>query len=151
MVPASFSEKNQVVPILTLYTDGASKGNPGHAGIGAVIYRDGKTLWEGKEYIGKTTNNTAEYRALILGLSFLREKGIMGRLTIFSDSQLMVRQLNGAYKIKQEHLRELASRVHGLLHFFPSHEIIHVPREQNSKADGLANEAIKEYPSGQTH
>jgi len=149
LTPSSSASKNgKLTPAFTLYTDGASKGNPGHAGVGAVILKNGKPFWEGKKYIGQTTNNTAEYRALILGLSFLTEQGLAGSLKIFSDSQLMVRQLNGAYKIKQAHLKKLAEEVHQLLNSFPSHEIIYIPREQNSKADGLANEAIKVFLSG---
>lgn len=146
--PTSASRTRKSTPTFTLYTDGASKGNPGHAGVGAVILKNGKPFWEGKKYIGQTTNNTAEYRALILGLSFLVEQGLAGPLKIFSDSQLMVRQLNGAYKIKQAHLKKLAEEVHRLLYSFPSHEIIHVPRKQNSKADGLANEAVKVFLAG---
>ena len=127
---------------LRLYTDGASRGNPGPAGAGIVIQDDNGILIEGKKYLGVTTNNTAEYEALIHGLSILKERALFQPLKIFSDSQLMVRQLNGRYKIKQPHLRELAGKVHELLKSFPSHEIIHIPRGENRHADKLANEAI---------
>jgi len=129
---------------ISLYTDGASRGNPGLAGIGVVIYPDATTKIEGKRFIGKTTNNTAEYEALIYGLNLLLERNLIRPLKIHSDSQLMVRQLNGAYKIKQAHLRSLAGKAHELLQNFPSHEIIHIPRGQNREADRLANEAIDE-------
>jgi len=131
-------------PPIILYTDGASRGNPGLAGIGIAIYPDAHSKIEGKRFIGKTTNNTAEYEALIYGLQLLIDRNLIRPLIIYSDSQLMVRQLNGAYKIKQPHLRSLAGRVHELLQNFPSHEIIHIPREQNREADSLANEAIDE-------
>ncbi len=130
---------------VTIYTDGASRGNPGQAGIGAVIHLDHDHIYETKKYIGIATNNTAEYLALIHALKWLQEKGWSRPLTIYSDSQLMVRQLTGRYKIKQAHLQALAREVHKLLHFFPSHEIIHIPREENRQADRLANEAIDSY------
>ncbi len=130
-------------PPILLYSDGAARGNPGPAGIGVVIHADATKI-EGKRFIGKATNNTAEYEALIYGLHLLIDKNLIRPLKIHSDSQLMVRQLNGQYKIKQSHLRELARKARELLQFFPSHEIIHIPREQNKEADRLANEAIDE-------
>jgi len=134
-------KENSLVPI-RLYTDGASRGNPGMAGIGIVIHVSSDQVLKEKSYIGIATNNTAEYKALIHGLKILKEKKLARPLKIYSDSQLMVRQLNGKYKIKQPHLKRLAREVNELLHFFPSHEIIFIRREKNRHADRLANEAI---------
>ncbi len=143
-LPFRFDETKSPAAPIRLYTDGASRGNPGLAGIGVFIQLgDGSTI-EGKKFLGQATNNTAEYEALIFGLTLLREKGLMHPLKIYSDSQLMVRQLTGRYKIKQPHLKKLAERVSGLLKSFPAHEIIHIPRESNRRADQLANEAIDE-------
>ncbi len=143
-LPFKFGEKEKTVGPIQLNTDGASRGNPGLAGIGVVIQLGNGTTIEGKKFIGQTTNNTAEYEALIFGLTLLKERRLFHPLKIYSDSQLIVRQLNGQYKIKQPHLRKLAGKVHELLQFFPSHEIIHIPREENKRADKLANEAIDE-------
>ncbi len=141
-LPFERDRHQQKISPIRLYTDGASRGNPGPAGIGVVIQiGEGKTM-EGKRFLGTATNNTAEYEALIQGLSILKDKGLFQPLKIYSDSQLMVRQLNGQYKIKQAHLRELAGKVRELLKSFPSHEIIHIPRGENKHADRLANEAI---------
>lgn len=134
-------KKDPLAPI-RVYTDGASRGNPGMAGIGVVIHVSKDQVIEEKSYIGIATNNTAEYKALIHGLKILKGMKLASPLKIYSDSQLMVRQLNGKYKIKQPHLRNLAREVNELLRFFPSHEIIYVPREKNRHADRLANEAI---------
>lgn len=139
------NNKGKNLSPVTIYTDGASRGNPGQAGIGAVIHLDHDHIYETKKYIGIATNNTAEYRALIHALAWLQERGWSRPLMIYSDSQLMVRQLTGRYKIKQAHLQALAREVHKLLHFFPSHEIIYISREENRQADRLANEAISAH------
>ncbi len=142
-LPFKTTEKKEGgTPPIRLFSDGASRGNPGLAGIGVVIELGDGTVLEGKRFLGKTTNNTAEYEALILGLTMLKERKLFYPLKIYSDSQLMVRQLIGQYKIKQPHLKKLAGKVHGLLKLFPSHEIIHIPRGENKRADKLANEAI---------
>ncbi len=140
-LPFNFSDTVEPVEI---YTDGASRGNPGPAGAGVHILLGDGTAIDKKRYLGKTTNNVAEYEALILGLTTLKKRNLFRPLKIYSDSQLMVCQLNGTYKIRKAHLRKLARRIFDLLKFFPSYEIMHVPRELNRRADKLANEAINE-------
>ncbi len=127
---------------LRLRTDGASRGNPGHAGIGAVLEsaETGEAL-EFSAYIGQTTNNVAEYRALLLGLDEA-EKLSPSSLTVLSDSELMVRQLSGEYKVKSPNLRPLFLDACRRLRRFPGVRILHVGREENARADRLANRAI---------
>lgn len=122
--------------------DGASRGNPGRAGAGAVIKDlDGNVIRELKEYLGIATNNTAEYKALLLALTAVTEMGIKN-VKVFADSELMVKQLNGVYKVKSEDLKPLYTKAIVLSKGFDSFEISHVYRENNSLADSLANEAI---------
>lgn len=127
---------------LILFIDGASKGNPGHAGIGIRIERDGELLIEHCEYIGQATNNTAEYRALIKGLE-LAAQFRAHRVTVFSDSELVVRQMNGHYKVKSNALLPLYQTAHEQSKTFDAFQITHVRRDQNHKADQLANRGIK--------
>jgi ribonuclease HI len=127
-----------------LFSDGACRGNPGVGGAGAVIIDSGeKVVWEGKEYLGHCTNNIAEYKALILGL-----KGALANhykhLDIFMDSELLAKQINGSYRVKNENLQMLMKEVRNLLASFDSAEVRHVPRLHNSHADRLANLAIDE-------
>jgi len=129
---------------LTAHTDGASKGNPGPAAIGYTIEKDGVVLEEYCEYIGDTTNNVAEYTAFIRALTHLRELGATG-VVIYSDSELAVRQLNGQYKVKNTGLMPLFNRVRELGAGFAEFRVVHVPRGENSTADGLANKAIREH------
>jgi ribonuclease HI len=122
--------------------DGAARGNPGEAGCGAVIYDETGTVRQALcRYLGKATNNVAEYEGLLLGLeAVLRLGGV--RLRVESDSQLLVRQLNGLYRVKDEKLKPLHQRALGLLQRLERYRIIHVRREQNQQADRLANQAI---------
>ena len=129
---------------LSAHTDGASKGNPGPAAIGYTIEKDGVIIEEYCEYIGDATNNVAEYTAFIRVLDRLRELGATG-ITIYSDSELAVRQINGRYKVKNAGLLPLFNRVKELGAEFNDFRIVHVPRGQNSTADGLANKAILEH------
>jgi ribonuclease HI len=125
-----------------MYTDGASRGNPGLAGAGFVIYSEsGETIKKGKKFLGKKTNNEAEYLALILALKSLSENKCT--LNIFSDSELMVKQLNGEYKVKNEKLKPLFNEVQKLLENI-NYKISHIKRDKNKIADKLANEAIDE-------
>ncbi len=127
-----------------LFTDGASRGNPGEAGAGSVLLAaDGQELAARSLYLGQCTNNVAEYRALILGLQSALELKC-GRLEIFLDSQLIVRQIQGQYKVKHETLKPLFVEVKGLLAKIDKWSIAHVPREQNKRADELANKGIDE-------
>jgi ribonuclease HI len=128
---------------LIIYTDGLSKGNPGTAAIGAIIKDErGKTLATISQRIGITTNNVAEYQALIAALQkAIKLKGT--KVEIRSDSELMVRQLNGRYKIKAAGLRPLYLEAAQLLGQFEAVVIKHIPRELNTEADKLANQALK--------
>jgi|SRR5581483_597271 len=133
---------------LTIFTDGGARGNPGPAGIGVVIHDEaGKVIKQLKQYIGEATNNTAEYKALILAL---REAAALKAddLQINMDSELIVRQMQGVYKIKEPNLKILAQEVIILRNQFKSVTFTHVPREQNKAADKLVNQAIDESGAG---
>lgn len=127
---------------LALYLDGASRGNPGPAGIGVVIQdAAGRTVAEISEFIGRGTNNVAEYRALIRGLE---EAAALGARTVAvrSDSELLVRQLKGEYKVKSPDLSPLHLEAHRLLKGFGRVSVEQIPRGENAAADALANRAL---------
>ncbi|MBI5286581.1 MAG: ribonuclease HI family protein [Deltaproteobacteria bacterium] len=128
----------------SLYVDGASRGNPGEAGAGVVILdEDGNMVKRLKYYLGVTTNNQAEYKALLLALKEVCSKQYaVGRLKIYSDSELLVRQIKGEYRVKDKGLKPLYQEVMGLLRGLKGYDIIHISREENSVADRLANQAI---------
>src|SRR3989442_4797327 len=125
-----------------VHTDGAARGNPGPAAIGVVIEDDqGHTVYEASRALGMKTNNEAEYLALIAALEYLKDA--RAREADFClDSELVVRQLRGEYKVKEPRLQALHGRVVMLLNAVPKHTIRHVRREQNVRADELANEAL---------
>ena len=127
-----------------LFSDGACRGNPGIGGAGAVI-KDARenVVWEGKEYLGHCTNNIAEYRALILGLKGALAQGYKS-LVVYMDSELLAKQIDGSYRVKNENLQILMKDVRNLLASFNSVVVKHVPRLHNSHADKLANLAIDE-------
>ena len=128
---------------LILYTDGASKGNPGDAGIGVVISDpDGNVVKEISEFIGRATNNVAEYEALICGLSQAAELGARS-VEISTDSELLAMQLGGVYRVKSPRLQPLYEKAAALLRSFEHARISHVVRELNRRADQLANEGVK--------
>ena len=131
---------------LTLYVDGAARGNPGPAGCGLVLKSGEKILFEDKEYIGHKTNNEAEYIALILGLEKAADFG--KHIKVISDSELLVNQVKGEYKVKQIHLKSLLEKVRQAQAHFDYFEITHSQRENNKEADKLANEAIDEFQKG---
>ncbi|CAK8714599.1 RNase H type-1 domain-containing protein [Candidatus Electronema halotolerans] len=125
-----------------LFTDGASRGNPGQAGAGAVLVdAEGRELAARSLYLGECTNNVAEYRALLLGLQTALEQGC-ARLDIRLDSELIVRQLQGRYQVKNQALKPLFQEVSSLLARLESWTVAHVPREQNRRADELANQGV---------
>jgi ribonuclease HI len=128
---------------LYLYTDGASRGNPGAAGIGAVLYRsDNERLLEVgtvSQFIGHATNNVAEYKAMIEGLKLAAEHE-PDQLVVRADSELLIKQLRGMYKVRNENLKPLYLEAKGLLP--KGTRLEHVPRELNSRADELANRAL---------
>ena len=125
-----------------LFTDGGARGNPGPAGIGArLLAADGAVVEELADAIGTATNNVAEYQALVAGLELALDHGVQ-RLDVFLDSELVVRQIGGRYRVKDATLKALHEQATRLLHRFHEVEVRHIPREQNSEADGLVNQAI---------
>ena len=126
---------------ITLFVDGGSRGNPGPAGIGAVIIRGDRTAATVSEFIGEATNNEAEYQALIAGLKKASEQSA-GSIHVKADSLLMVKQLLGHYKIKSSNIRPLHTEAAALLKTFGRVGIEHIPREANAAADRLVNEAL---------
>ena len=127
-----------------LMVDGAARGNPGDAGCGAVILdKNGTVKQELSRYLGHATNNVAEHEGLIMGLEALLKLG-KKRIRVQSDSQLLVRQLNGEYRVKDEKLKALSHKAIALLRQFEAYRIVHVPRELNKLADRLANQGIDE-------
>jgi ribonuclease HI len=124
--------------------DGGSRGNPGPAAYGVVV-RDprGEIVARLKKYIGKNTNNVAEYFGLIAALDYAQNHGIRA-LRVESDSELMVKQMRGQYKVKSEELKPLFERAKKMSQTFESFRISHVYREQNKEADALVNQALDE-------
>jgi ribonuclease HI len=128
---------------LVLFIDGASRGNPGRAAAGiCVMNGEGKKISEMSRYLGHRTNNEAEYWALILGLKEARRLG-GDVLRIFTDSELVERQIKGIYRVKDLNLKILHKTVMEVLKTFSSFEIESIPREENKEADRLANQAIQ--------
>jgi len=124
--------------------DGGSRGNPGPAGIAAVATDpSGEILAERSETIGEATNNVAEYRALLLGVELAKELGAE-EVEFVGDSKLIVEQVKGSWKVKQEHLRPLHTKARDALREIPSWSIRHVRRHHNERADELLNEALDE-------
>ncbi len=125
-----------------LYTDGGARGNPGPAGIGArLLTASGDVVEELSDFIGTATNNVAEYQALLAGLELALDRGVE-RLDVFLDSELVVRQVSGKYKVKDAGLKPLHAQACQLLSRFHEVDVKHVRREQNAEADRLVNEAI---------
>ena len=125
-----------------LHTDGASRGNPGQAGLGVVISaQDGQLLAEISEYLGSTTNNIAEYQALVRGLEEAIKLGVT-EVEVFTDSELLARQINGQYKVRNQGLIPLYKKAKSLLNQFAAGKVTHIRREYNKEADKLANLAI---------
>lgn len=125
--------------VWTAYVDGASRGNPGPAGIGVAIQNsEGLTVAEIGEPLGRTTNNVAEYKAMIRALEEARSLGC-NRLQIYTDSELMARQINGLYAVKSRHLYPLYQRVRALMAEFSWVNVAHIYRESNYLADRLSN------------
>ena len=130
--------------IIEIYIDGAARGNPGESGIGVLIKETEGNRREIKKYLGITTNNQAEYTALITALESaqdLRDRPIR----VFTDSMLVANQINGLWKVKHSEIIPLNNQAKNLFKNFNNISIEHIPREQNSEADRLANQAIDEY------
>jgi ribonuclease HI len=125
-----------------LHADGGARGNPGPAGIGVVLVgEDGEVVAEIAEGIGEATNNVAEYSAVIAGLNLALAKGVTD-IDVYLDSELVVSQLRGDWKIKNDRLRTLAVRARALLNRFERSSLTHVPRAMNADADRLANQGM---------
>lgn len=131
-------------------TDGGARGNPGPSGIGFVIQQDGAVIKTGKAYIGETTNNQAEYEALIRALGELdtlapQEGRKENHVEVRMDSELVIKQLRKEYKVKDAGLKLQFAKVGALITKFPNISFVHVMREENGAADELANEAMDEH------
>jgi ribonuclease HI len=129
------------VMAIEVYVDGAARGNPGPAGIGVVIKDGPKLIEELGAYVGRTTNNIAEYMALIRGLEEVLIRGFKSAV-FYSDSELLVKQLNGEYKVKHENLVPLHYHILTLIDRMKEFSIKHVTRDKNGHADKMANEGI---------
>jgi ribonuclease HI len=131
---------------IIIYTDGGARGNPGKAGAGVVILENGRTIATFGKYLGdKLTNNWAEYEALILAIADAKRLGFIDRhIEIRMDSELIVKQMQGLYKVKDQNLKLQHAKVRELLLEFEHVHFKHIPREENSEADSLVNEAIDE-------
>jgi ribonuclease HI len=141
-------EAKSATPAYRANIDGGSRGNPGPAAYGVVI-RDakGEVVAKLKKYIGRMTNNVAEYYGLIAALDYVQSKGIKA-LRIESDSELLVKQMRGQYKVRSPELQPLFERARKMSQALESFRIDHVYREQNREADALANEAMDEVEGG---
>lgn len=127
---------------LISFSDGGARGNPGPAGVGAVLFNEKNEIVEELSfYLGETTNNQAEYRALIMALEKAQALGAT-EMECYLDSELVVKQLNREYKVKNKDLAPLFLKVHNISLSFKKISFHHVPREKNSIADGLANQAM---------
>ena len=136
-------------PGLIVHCDGAARGNPGPAGIGVVVTDGtGRTVAELAQGIGAATNNVAEYRAAIAGLRLAAERGAR-RIILRSDSRLLVEQLEGRFRVKNPTLQRLYQEARALIREFEHVAIEHVPRDQNAKADRLANQGIDQWLAGE--
>lgn len=140
-----FKDETAVSPrsgSLVAYVDGGARGNPGPAGYGVAIQdQAGRSVAELSEYLGKQTNNYAEYSGLVAALTYAIKHGFKG-LTVFSDSELMVKQIKGQYKVKNPALQDLHGKATRMIRELAWFEISHVLREKNRDADRLANEAM---------
>lgn len=130
---------------LTLYTDGGSRGNPGPAALGVVL-KDGagETVESYGEYLGETTNNQAEYRALLSGIRKALALGAK-RLKVYMDSELIVKQMKGEYRVKDKELAKIYLLIHNEIIHLKKVEFHHVRREHNKEADAMVNEALDRH------
>jgi len=127
-----------------LYVDGACRGNPGEGGAGVVIKdEEGRTVSHIKRYLGRVTNNIAEYQALIVGLQEAQRMGSK-EVEIYLDAELVVNQVNGVYRVRDSKLKTLEREVKRLLGHFARWVIRQIPREENREADRLAGEAVRD-------
>jgi ribonuclease HI len=140
---------------ITIYTDGGARGNPGPAAIGVVIQKEGQTLKKYSDFIGRATNNQAEYEAVIFALKkvkllFGKKKAKAMEIEVCLDSELIARQLNHQYKIKEKDLQPLFLKVWNLILDFGQVSFKYIPRQQNKEADRLVNQALDNQEKTQT-
>lgn len=131
--------------IINIWTDGGARGNPGPAAIGVVVKENNRIAYEMARRIGRSTNNQAEYKAVIVALEWLRSQKItsdQAEIEFRIDSELVVHQLNGQYKVKDEKMKKLHAQVRELILSIGSADFNVVPRSQNKRADQLVNEAL---------
>lgn len=136
---------------LKIYSDGGARGNPGHAGIGFLIFEGSSLVFAYQKYIGQTTNNVAEYSAVYEALNYLNlQQKNTQNISLYLDSELVVKQLSGIYKIKKPHLIVLCQKVQQLIFQLQKQGLkkisfYHIPREENKQADYLVNQAIDSF------
>ena len=136
------SDIKKEADLIVVNVDGASRGNPGESGVGVAIFDKNLNLInEACDYLGVATNNVAEYKALILGIK-LSTKYNAKRVLFKADSELMVKQIKGEYRVKNAQLKLLFAEAQSLLKKLPNWKIMHVPREENKEADLLANKGV---------
>jgi len=127
---------------VTMFTDGGARGNPGPAAIGVVIKNHkGDVIQRTGKYIGESTNNDAEYKALLDGVTSLKEMGAT-KVKCFLDSELVVKQMNGLYKVKNQNIKTLWSKIKIIEKSFEEISYHHVKREKNMEADSIVNEVL---------
>ncbi len=137
------SDIKKEADLIVVNVDGASRGNPGESGIGVAIFdKDLNLINEACDYLGVATNNVAEYKALLLGIK-LSTKYNAKRVLFKADSELMVKQIKGEYRVKNAQLKLLFTEAQSLLKKLPNWKIMHVPREENKEADLLANKGVE--------
>ena len=138
-----------VLQKILIYIDGGSRGNPGPAACAAVVKSadDGQTLLEDSRYLGQATNNVAEYEGLLLGLQLAADLEA-AEIEVRSDSELLVRQMAGEYRVRNAGLKILHGQVTEALRAFSSVEIRHISRQQNTEADGLLNKTLDQHLKG---
>lgn len=133
--------------VLHIHIDGASRGNPGEAGFGVYVSRpDGTEVAGLYGYLGRASNNVAEYQALLHALRYALAQGVR-RVRVYSDSELVVRQMDGTYRVKHPDMVPLHREARALFRKFEEAQLAHVRREQNREADRLANRALDEHAS----
>jgi len=136
---------------IVAYTDGGARGNPGPAAYGVVIMTpDGRVVEELQKYLGETTNNVAEYQGLLAALEYALAHHVE-KVKVFSDSELLVRQILKQYKVKSGGLRPLYDRAQEMIARLPAFRIQHVRRKENREADRLVNKALEDHNAPQRH
>lgn len=131
-----------------VFTDGGSRGNPGPSAGGWVVYEDKTIIAQGSEYFGVGTNNQAEYKAVIAALEWIKSNLKVNKIVFYLDSELVVKQLNGVYKIKDSTLQNLAGQIKKLKVLYSANIVFKaVPRELNKIADQLVNIKLDEFKS----